>query len=189
MTPPPPPDADPYASLAEDVVDSVRHYEGHIVNLRVDRVRFRNGRQATREVVEHAEAVCVLALEADGRIPFVRQWRIPARRVLLELPAGGIDTGETPAQAAARELQEEVGLRPGRLERLFGFWVAPGWAEEYLHAFLATDCVPAGLPADHDEQLLVERYTLAEALAFIRSGEMQDAKSLALVQALALRGR
>jgi len=184
------PDA-PHADdpLYEEPTESERLYDGHIVNLRRDTVRLRNGRVVTREVVEHEPAVVVLALDADGAIPFVRQWRAPTGGPLLELPAGGIDPGETPEQAAARELQEEVGLKPGTLERVAGFWVAPGWASEYLHAYIARDCEPASLPADADEQVEVHRHTLIEAHALIDSGVIQDAKSILLLHILELRTR
>lgn len=182
------PDA-PHADdpLYEEPTASERLYDGHIVNLRRDTLRLRNGRRVTREVVEHGPAVVVLALDADGRIPFVRQWRVPTGGSLLELPAGGVDLGETPEAAAARELQEEVGLRPGALERVAGFWVAPGWAGEYLHAYIARDCEPASLPADADEQVEVHHHTLHEALQLVAGGTIQDAKSIVLLQALALR--
>lgn len=182
--PDPPHTDDP---LFETPTASERLYDGHIVGLRRDTLRLHNGRQVTREIVEHAPAVVVLALDADGRIPFVRQWRVPTGGPLLELPAGGIDPGETPEQAAARELQEEVGLKPGALERVAGFWVAPGWASEYLHAYIARDCEPASLPADADEQVEVHRHTLHEALELVAAGTIEDAKSIVLLQALALR--
>ena len=173
--------------LQEETLASERLYEGRVIRVRRDRVRLPNGREAEREVVEHSAAVVILALDDAGRIPFVRQWRTPVGGPLLELPAGGVDPGEEPAAAAARELQEEVGLKPGTLERVHGFWVAPGWANEYLHGFIARGCTPSVLAADPDEHLVVERHRLGEALARVAAGEIQDAKSLVLLQALALR--
>lgn len=187
MPDPPPPDAAPPDDLRETTVSSQSLYQGRVVNLRRDTVRLADGREAVREVVEHAPSVVILAFDDAERILFVRQWRTPAGRALLELPAGVVEPGEAPPAAAARELQEEVGLRPGRLEPLGGFYVAPGWASEYLYGFLAHACRPAPLPPDSDERIQVERHFLAEALALIREGLIEDAKSLVLLQALALR--
>lgn len=173
--------------LGEQVVDSDRVYEGHIVNLRKDTLQLPDGREVTREIVEHRPAVVILAFDDEGRIAFVRQWRSATGQALLELPAGGVDPGETPEQAAARELQEEVGLRPGKLEPLHGFWVAPGWATEYLHGFVARDCEPSSLPADADERIEVHYLTLGEAMDRIQGGEIADAKTIILLQAIALR--
>ena len=178
---------DSHDPLREETLHSEHLYQGRILNLRRDHVRLADGRESTREVVEHRGAVVVLALMEGGRIPFVRQWRAPAGRALLELPAGTLEAGEEPEHAARRELAEEVGLSPGTLEPLLGFWVAPGWAEEFLHAFFASDCTPVDRHPDHDEILQVEGYTLGEAMDLVRAGEIQDAKSLVLLQALALR--
>lgn len=179
-----PRDAD---DLHEDTVGSERLYEGRILNLRRDTQRLADGREATREVAEHAPAVVVLAFDEEGRIAFVRQWRSPVGGPLLELPAGVVEEGEDPAACAARELQEEAGLRPGSLEPLPSFYVAPGWTDEYLHGFLARDCVAAPLPPDPDERILVEYYTLGEAMDLVGEGAIIDAKSIVCLQALALR--
>ncbi|MCZ6545393.1 MAG: NUDIX hydrolase [Chloroflexi bacterium] len=177
----------PEDPLREQLVGSDRLYEGHIVNLRKDTLQLSDGREVTREIVEHSPAVVILAFDDEGRIAFVRQWRSATAKALLELPAGGVDPGETPEQAAARELQEEVGLKPGKLEPLHGFWVAPGWATEYLHGFVARDCERASLPADADERIEVHYLTLGEAMARIEEGEIKDAKTIILLQAIALR--
>lgn len=173
--------------LYEELIGSERLYDGHIVGLRRDSLRLRDGHEVTREVVEHGHAVVVLAIVADGLIAFVRQWRVPVSGSLLELPAGGVDAGESPEEAAERELQEEVGLRPGSLERVAGFWVAPGWATEYLHAYIARDCVQSSLPADGDERIEVQWHSLGKALALVEEGVIEDAKSIILLQALALK--
>lgn len=184
---PPSETAEPADPLHEETIGTERLYDGHIVNLRRDTVRLGDGHEAMREVVEHGQAVVVLAIDDDGLITFVRQWRVPVAGALLELPAGGVDPGESPEAAAERELQEEVGLKPGSLERVAGFWVAPGWATEYLHAYIARDCVPSSLPADADERLEVQRHTLGEAMDLVKQGVIEDAKSIILLQALALR--
>lgn len=177
----------PADALREETASSERLYDGRVLRLRRDSVRLPDGRTAQREVVEHPGSVVILALEAGGMIPFVRQWRTPAERALLELPAGTLDAGEDPQVAAARELEEEVGLRPGRLERMHRFWISPGWATEYMHGYLARDCTRVPARPDEDELLFVERYTLEESMQLVREGEVEDAKSLLMLHALALR--
>ena len=173
--------------LAETVIESNPAYDGIRVSVRVDRHRMADGRIAAREVVQHPDSVVILALREDGLIPFVRQWRAPAGGVLLELPAGKIDPGEAPEAAARRELREEVGLDPAELEPLPAFYVAPGWATERLFAYIARDCTESPLPPDDDEELLIEWLSLGEAMQRAEDGEIIDAKSLVLMQALALR--
>lgn len=171
--------------LRETRLSSERVYEGSRLSLRVDQMQMADGRRAAREIVEHPDAVVILAWN-DGQIAFVRQWRAPVERPLLELPAGRIDPGETPEQAARRELREEVGLEPGALEPVREFYVAPGWATEYLYGFVARDCAESPLPPDEDEELIVEWLTLGEAVQLIESGEIVDAKSQILLQSEAL---
>ncbi|MCY3569024.1 MAG: NUDIX hydrolase [Chloroflexi bacterium] len=173
-------------SLKESVLSSQRVFEGRRIKVRVDEVAMADGRRTQREVVEHPDAVVVLAIRDDGNIAFVRQWRHPTGRPLLELPAGRIDPGETPEQTARRELREEVGLDPGRLDHARGFFVAPGFADEFLHGFIARDCVESPLEADEDEELIVEWKPLGEAIDLVEAGQIIDAKSVILIQYLAL---
>jgi ADP-ribose pyrophosphatase len=173
--------------LCEETVASERIYEGRILNLRRDTQRLADGSEVIREVAEHAHSVVILALGAEGRIAFVRQWRSPVAGLLLELPAGVVEPGEDPVRSAARELQEEAGLKPGSLEPLPRFYVAPGWTDEYLHGFLARDCEPSQLPQDDDERVVVEHYSLGEAMDLIETGAIEDAKTIVCLQALALR--
>lgn len=164
--------------MDEHVLESRRVYDGRILNLRVDTVAIDDGVTATREVVEHVQAVAVVPVMADGRIMLVRQYRLPAGRELLEVPAGSLDLGEDPDTAAKRELQEEIGFATRRLSRLGGFWVAPGYCTEYIHIYLAEDLYESRLDADHDERIEVEIVTLDDALGRIDAGEIEDAKSI-----------
>jgi ADP-ribose pyrophosphatase len=179
--------------MNERVLDSRRVYEGRVVNLRVDTVEMRNGRTAQREVVEHVQAVAVVPVAPDGRIVLVRQYRLPVGAVLLEVPAGSLDGDEDPETGAQRELREETGFSAGRLTRLCGFWVAPGYCTEYIHVYLAEDLTESRLDADEDEDVEVEVVTLDQALTAIDQGEIEDAKSicglLQYARYLARRGR
>jgi ADP-ribose pyrophosphatase len=148
------------------------------VNLRVDTVELSDGRRATREVVEHAEVVAVVPLLEGEDVLLVRQFRLPTEQVMLEVPAGGVDEGESAAEAAQRELGEECGQRAGRLERLGGFYVSPGFCSEFVHVFLATELEPVERRPDPDEELEVVRLPLAEALRLVGVGEIRDGKSI-----------
>ena len=173
-------------ALTETVLESNQVFDGSRIKVRVDDVEMADGRQARREVVEHPDAVVILALRDDGLIAFVRQWRHATGRALLELPAGRVDPGEEPVETARRELREEVGLDPARLDFARGFYVAPGFANEFLHGFVARDCVESPLEADEDEELIVEWMPLGDAIELVESGEIIDAKSVIMIQFLAL---
>ena len=171
----------------EQVVESCRLYEGRVVSLRVDRVKLPDGRSTVREVVEHAPVVAIVALDDRGNVLLVRQYRLPTQRSLLEIPAGGVDAGESAEEAAQRELQEETGQRAGRLERLYSFFASPGYCGEYMHLYLATALEPGALASDADERIEVVRLPLSEALRLIERGEICDAKSIVGLWAAARR--
>lgn len=154
-------------------------FHGRVVQLHVDEVELANGKRTTREVAEHANAVVVLPIAESGRALLVRQFRYPIGKDLLEAPAGGIDPGEAPDEAAQRELQEEIGYRAGSLESLGGFWTAPGFCTEYMYAFLARDLSRSVLEADDDEAIVVEEYDLDTVRTMIRDGRIVDAKTIA----------
>jgi ADP-ribose pyrophosphatase len=180
QSPEPPPFAEGDSTLTgEETLSSRRVYEGAVVRLRVDRVRMPSGREVVREVVEHSGAVTIVAVNAEGQVLLVRQYRHPTGRSLLELPAGTLDRDEEPEDCAARELEEETGFRAGRLQRLGGFFIGPGYSTEYLHAYLATDLEPGSAGGDDDEDIQVLALPLAEVLRLAEAGELEDAKSLA----------
>ena len=130
--------------------------------------------------------MAIVALDADDRVALVRQWRVPAGQALLEIPAGGLDIvegiKEDPLDAARRELEEETGLRAGSWQQLASFWSAPGFTEEVMHLFLATDLRPAHeegrLGPDEDERLILEWLPWREAVAAVERGDICDAKSI-----------
>jgi ADP-ribose diphosphatase len=157
-------------SFAPDAARSV--YEGRLLGLTVERWG-----EHEREIVEHPGAVAIVAVDADGYVTLVRQLREPARKRLLELPAGTAEPGEEPLATAQRELQEECGLTGGEWFELAAFWTTPGFCRERMHVF-AAEGVERGeaSPAD-DEELELVRWRLAEIRG--RLGEIEDAKSLA----------
>ena len=162
-----------------ELIRSERVFQGRAFAVRVDQLRRADGEISRIDLVEHVGAVTLLPLGQDGLIWLVRQYRHPAGKRLLELPAGTLEPGEPPEECARRECREEIGMAPGRLERLGGFYLAPGYSTEYLHVFLAADLQPSPLPGDEDEQLEIERLGLIQVLQRMRRGEIEDAKSLA----------
>lgn len=162
----------------EKVLQSERVYEGRILSLRIDTVQLSGGRAARREVVEHAEVVAIVPVDTGGNVALVRQYRLPAGDFLLEAPAGGVDEGEDVEAAARRELEEETGLRAGRLRRLAGFYVSPGYVTEFIHVFLATELEQGRPGGDADEEITVERLPLVEAVRMVERGEIRDGKSI-----------
>ncbi len=167
------------ANKRERVTDSRHVYRGRAVHVRVDSVVKLNGKKTTREVVEHVDCVVVLPVDSKGNALLVRQFRHPVNKELLELPAGSIDPGETPEQAAVRELREETGYKPGKLERLGGFYAAPGYCTEYLHFFRASQLEKSPLTAEDTDEIEVVPVSPADVLALIASGQICDAKTLA----------
>jgi ADP-ribose pyrophosphatase len=131
--------------------------------------------------------VAIVALDADGRVALVRQWRLAADAALLEIPAGGLDLApdgskEDPEIAARRELEEETGMRAGVWRKLGAFYTAPGFTDELMHLYLATELSPASddgrLGPDEDERLILEWRPWQDVVAAAENGEIRDAKSI-----------
>ncbi len=168
------------ASLEEMVIHSDEVFSGRVIALRVDRVELPEGRVAEREVVVHPGAAAVVAVDAAGMVILVEQYRHCAGRVLLEIPAGKIDSGETPLDCAARELMEETGIASTSLEQIGEFFTSPGFSTEIIHLFLARGLeVRSGSRPDPDEVIRVWRAPLGEVRGMIERGEIRDAKSIA----------
>ena len=129
-----------------------------------------------REIVDHPGSTAIVAVH-DGAVVLVRQLREPARKRLLELPAGTLADGEGPLASAQRELAEEVGLHGGRWRRLGGFWTSPGFLHEYMHVFVADELKAGEADPDEDEELEIVRWPVAEIAG--RIGELEDAKTIA----------
>lgn len=178
---------DPIDPLAERLVASELLHRGRFLEFRVDTVERADGRRAQRDVAVHPGAVAIVAVDPEGRVLFVRQYRHPAGRALLEIPAGTLDRDpasgatEDPDAAARRELEEETGYRAAGWERLTDFWTAPGFATERIFLYLATDLSAAGpdrRTPDEDESLELVRLPWREAVAAAERGDIRDAKSL-----------
>ncbi|MBN1862913.1 MAG: NUDIX hydrolase [Dehalococcoidales bacterium] len=163
----------------EETLASRLIYQGRAVRLRIDTVRASGGRETTREIVEHSDCIAVVAVDAEEKVLLVKQFRKAVEKALLEIPAGGIDPGESPEDAVSREMQEETGYLPHRVERLGGFYSAPGYATEYLYLYLATDLTPSRLFAEDTEGISLVRVSAAQISGLIASGEICDAKSIA----------
>ncbi|GAI62454.1 unnamed protein product, partial [marine sediment metagenome] len=137
----------------EKTLSSQLIYDGRVVKLRVDTVRMPSGRETRREIVEHRDCVAIVAVDADDNVLLVKQFRKSVEKELLEIPAGGIDPGEDPVTTVRREMQEETGYLPGKVEKLGGFYSSPGFCTEYLHLYLATDLTPSPLYAEDTESI------------------------------------
>jgi ADP-ribose pyrophosphatase len=164
--------------MQETILRTEEIYNGRVINVALHEVRLPDGTTARRELVRHPGAVAMVALLPRRKVLLVRQYRIAAGQVLSEIPAGTLRPGEPPEQCAIRELQEETGYRPGNLESLGGFYVAPGYTTEYIHLFLATSLTEARLDGDSDEFIEVQPVSLRVALAMIERGDIVDGKTI-----------
>jgi ADP-ribose pyrophosphatase len=192
VTPPttgaPPGTSEAPDDLLERVVESRVLHRGRYLTFRIDTVERADGTRAERDVAIHPGAVAVVAIDADDQVLLVRQYRSPAERVLLEIPAGTLDVDaasgriEDPELASRRELEEETGYRAASWRKLAAFWTAPGFASELMHLYLATDLSPAHpddrLGPDEDEHLRLERLPFRAAVEAALAGVISDAKSL-----------
>ena len=162
----------------EKTLSSEQIYDGRAVKLRVDTVEKPNRKTTTREIVEHGDCVAVVVLDSKDNVILVRQFRKAVGKTLLEIPAGGIDSDELPITCVRRELQEEIGYLPNKIDKLGGFYAAPGYCTEYLHLYLATHLMPRRLEAEDTEDIEVVRVPLSRIPDLIASGEICDAKSI-----------
>ena len=160
-----------------EVLSSEEVYAGRLV--RVSRDTVREGEQTyVREVVGHPGGAAAVPVFGDGSVALVSQYRHPTRRYVLEIPAGKLDPGESPAEAAARELEEELGVVAGRMEQLSEFYTTPGFCAERLWVFLATELRETARRHEEGEIIEVVRLPLARALGMVASGEIDDAKTI-----------
>ena len=164
-------------SQTPEFIDTKQVFSGRVFNVTVDTVR-EAGQTYVREVVHHKGSAVILPAFDDGTIALVRQYRHPAVKYLLELPAGTLNEGERPECGAARELEEELGMRAGQLEKLSEFFVSPGFCAEKMWLYLATELAPSAQKLDDDEFIEIVRVPIGRALQMIAEGEIEDAKTI-----------
>jgi ADP-ribose pyrophosphatase len=161
------------------VLSSTTVYEGPVFGIRRDEVIEPSGVRTTREVITHPGSVVVLPVLADGRIVLIRQYRHAARQYLWELVAGRIDSGESPREAAVRELIEETGFRAKRLRVFLDVFPTPGFLEERMFILLAEGLTAGKAEPEEDEKIISRAFESKQLEEMIRSGKLRDAKSIA----------
>src|SRR5438477_12932137 len=163
-------------------IASKRIHSGRVIDLDVDSVRFPDGSIGQLEMIRHPGAAAVVHFASDPRGPdptvlLIQQYRYATNGTLIEIPAGRLNPGEDPKTCAERELLEEVGVKAGRIERLTTIWTTPGFTDERIHLFLATDLTAGQHAREPDEFIEVTPRPLSEVLKLIRSGAIADAKT------------
>jgi ADP-ribose pyrophosphatase len=162
---------------APEILGTEEVYHGSVIDVAVYTVR-EGDVTYKREVVHHPGGAGVVAVFDDGTLPLVRQYRHPTLRYTLELPAGRLSPPERPEDCAARELEEEIGVRAGHIEKLTEFFTTPGFCEEKLWVYLATDLTETQQNLEGDEMIEIVRVTFARAFEMIADGEIEDAKTI-----------
>lgn len=156
-------------------------FKGRVFSVEVDQRRFPDGREHEVAIVRHSPSVVIIPMRDDGQVILIRQYRASVDRELWEVPAGRVDTGESPEDAVVRECEEEIGLVPRRLQRIRGLYPAPGFCDEELIFFRVSDLVPppANSPhkPDEDEDIYVQPHSVAAARAMVTSGQIIDLKT------------
>lgn len=171
-------------NLSEELIESKTIYQGNIVTVLLDTVSLPNNKVASREVVRHPGAVCILAITDEDNVVLVNQYRHPCGSEVLEIPAGKLDiAGESPEQCAYRELAEETPYTAQSMQLIQGFYTAPGFCDEYMYLYRAHN-LSANNTALADEDEFVEIVTLSKTAAWaaIREQRIKDAKTLIALQ-------
>lgn len=165
-------------NLREKTVSTSTIFNGKIVKLIKKEVLLPDGTKGTREVVEHPGAVAIVAVDKENYVYLVRQFRSPIEKEILEIPAGKLDEGETPEECARRELQEEIGQNPREMEKLLSYYTSPGFSNEVLHIYLATDLQEVPIRKVEGEFLQIEKFKYEELTKLIEAGEIEDGKTV-----------
>lgn len=167
--------------LTEETISSKHIYDGAIIKVIKDTVLLENGKQATREVVLHNGAVCVVAVTEDNMVYLVKQYRYPFKRIMTEVPAGKIDKDENPLDAAHRELEEEIGMKAQEMIYMGEFCPSCAFLTEVIHMYIAKGLTPSKQNLDEDEFLNIEKLPLSEVCNKILNGEIKDGKTIASI--------
>jgi ADP-ribose pyrophosphatase len=160
-----------------EIVSTEEIYKGRIFNVSLATVR-EDDKTYTREIVSHPGSAVIVPVFADESVALVRQYRHPAGKYLLELPAGSLSAGEDPKTGAERELEEEIGVRAALVEKLTEFYVSPGFLSEKMYVYLATDFTETGQNLEDDELLRIERVPLRACGELLKNGSIEDAKTM-----------
>src|SRR5574344_404340 len=162
----------------EETIKSETIYDGRIIKVRVDTVELSNMSYSKREIVEHQRAVSLVAITENQEIYLVKQYRKAVDKVIYEIPAGLVDGNESLQDAAKREAQEEIGMKPNNLELLVESYSSPGFTDEIFSVFLATDLEESKLDQDDDEYVEPVLVPLKDALEMVENFEIMDAKTI-----------
>jgi ADP-ribose pyrophosphatase len=169
-------------NFEEKTKSSLNIFKGRIIKVRVDTVELPDGRESTREIVEHSGAVAIAAVDEKNNLIMVRQYRKPLERVLLEIPAGTMEKGEEPLLCAQRELEEETGFLAQKWDYVLSYYSAPGFCDEQLHLYIAQDMKAGTARPDGDEFLETVAVPIHEAYDMIFQGQIIDGKSIIGIQ-------
>lgn len=164
--------------MKEEPAEKKRIFTGNLLNLNADRVLLGNGEKTFREYVSHPGAVAALPFLTSDKILLVKQYRYAVRKYLLEIPAGTIEKGETPEETMIRELKEEIKYKPGNLEKFGWLYLTPGYSDEKIHLFKATELQPCSLEAEMEEEIEIVKIRIEEAFSKINTGEIKDGKTI-----------
>lgn len=173
--------------FTEKTINTKTIYEGKIINVYVKDVRLPNGKESKREVVDHPGAVAIIAKTDDDKYLFVRQFRKPLEKTIVEIPAGKLEKNEDPKETAKRELYEETGYLADTLEYIISFYTSPGFANEIIHLYEASNLKEGTPYIEEDEFVEVLKLSLEEAKELIKKKEIIDAKTLYAIQYLQLK--
>lgn len=168
-------------NFEEKTLSTNEIYKGRIITLHVDEIELPDGSKASREVVEHSGGVCVAALTEENELFFVRQYRYPYKKVLLELPAGKLEKGEDPLEAGMRELEEECGVVAEKVISMGTVYPTVAYCSEIIYLFAAKGLSRTKQHLDEGEFLDVEKIKVEKAVEMVMSGEISDSKTVALV--------
>ncbi len=163
--------------MKPEIISTETIYKGRVFDLQTSVVR-EGELEYTREIIKHNGSAAIVPVFEDLSVALVRQYRHAAEKYLLEIPAGTLEIGESPEEGAAREIEEEIGFKAGKLEKLTEFYVSPGFLTEKMYVFLATDFIETAQNLDDDEAISIEKYSFPELFDKIRNGEIQDAKTM-----------
>lgn len=173
----------------EKVTDSETIFTGKIITVRVDSVELPNGNHSKREIVEHHGGVGIIAVTPDREVFMVSQYRIAAKSIMLEIPAGKLELGEDPLEAGIRELEEETGYKANKIVPLGSYYATPGYCEERLTLYLATDLEFVGQHLDDNEFLDVSKVPLDELYSMVMDNKIYDCKTaIAILKAKSILG-